>query len=309
VSRSTTIGPSPVPDRVILGMHWHGAEPFVRVRDIGEPHSRLEMLQGASLEFRVASDRPGFCLGRPTPTGGDFYECANRPTSVNRRCTPCSVAHATYAASLHHAHTRRLVRDTGTGLHLLQPNVLYVAGFRDGSIKVGTSNAGRIITRLHEQGAWRAVVCTDAVDGYVVREAEDAVTATLALPQSVSMSRKLHGLVRPVDDGLLGSRIDRAVDGIHELVAGIEGLTPVRRPWAYGPTRPWQHVVRYPADVATGAHELRVRSVCGRAVLADAPDGDEHPERLVFDIARLFGHRLQWGRHGSPPIVIQGSLF
>lgn len=296
-------------DRVILGLHWSDAQPYLRIRDLGDPRSRVEPLQDARLEFRVVSDRPRFCLGRSSGPTGDVYECANRPTSVNRRCTPCSIAQAAFASNLHHAHTKQVGRDPEFSAHLLQPNVLYVAGFRDGSLKVGTSTAGRTLTRFCEQGAWRAVVCADAVDGYVVREVEDAVTAALGLPQSVSMGRKLAGLVRPVDDDLLESRIAAAVDDVHHLIAGIDGLTPVRRRWAYDHAARWQRVVRYPADISVGAHQLHVRSVCGRAVLADPPDGEDHPERLVFDIGQLFGHQLRWGRHGSPPLVIQGSLF
>lgn len=289
------------------------------------PSSTYVGLIGTTLGFRVVSPRPDWCIGR-SPGGPDGpYECANRPTSVNRKCTPCSVADATHASHLHHAHrgdADQIAVGQGDDVaeHLSQPNVLYVAAFRDGSLKVGTSTASRIATRLAEQGAWSAVIVAEAVNGYLVRVVEDAVTAAIGLAQSVSMVRKLQGLTRPVDDALLRVRLHQATARIHELIAGTEGLTPLSRWWSYGEGRherrhPWDRVVRYPADVAVGAHQLSVVAVCGRAVLAELPneaapaEAAASMEAMVFDFGRLYGHEIEWGSFGSPTVSIQGSLF
>ncbi len=304
---------------VLLGTSWVDNDVSLRVRDLvaDVPVATSRFLpllrpQGASLAFRVLSDAPAWCLGRSggrSPSGGP-YECVNRATSVNRKCTPCSVADANHASNLHHAHRRdgELPTDPSVAAHLAEPNLLYVAGFRDGSIKVGTSNAKRIRTRLAEQGAWQAIVTAEAVNGSVVRLVEDAVTEALGLPQSVSMVRKLHGFVHPIDDEVLIRRLEQATAGIHELIAGIEGMTPVRQVVGFEQRALWNRVVRYPADPTIGAHELLVVSMCGRAALIELPSG-QHDDRMVLDLGRLSGYEVEWGRFGTPSLTIQGSLF
>lgn len=294
--------------RVILGVRWHENEVLLRVRDTDATASAFERLVGRTLAFRVVSDKPTWCLGR---SGSGLYDCANRPTSVNRKCTPCSVADAAHASLLHHSHRRdgEPVLDGSVADHLAQPNVLYVAAFRDGSLKIGTSNAERVLTRLAEQGAWKAVLVAEAVNGYLVRIVEDAVTHVLGLPQSVSMVRKLQGLVRPVDDALLRVRLNHATDQIHQLIDGTDGITAIDQPWLFHHDNQWERVVRYPADLGEGAHELEIVAACGRTVLARIAGDSDTNDSFVADLGRLYGHELEWGRFGTPTLTIQGSLF
>ncbi len=294
--------------QAILGLRWRDDEVALRVRSADSPASSFEPLIGRTLEFRVATEKPTWCLGR---SGSGVYDCANRPTSVNRKCTPCSVADAAHASLLHHSHRRdgEPVLDGSVADHLAQPNVLYVAAFRDGSLKIGTSNAERAMTRLAEQGAWSAVLVAEAVNGYLVRIVEDAVTQVLGLPQSVSMVRKLQGFVRPVDDAVLRVRLNQAIDRIHQLIDGTDGIAAIDQPWRFNHHDQWDRVVRYPADLAAGAHELEILAACGRAVLARVPGDDEANDSFVADLGRLYGHELEWGRFGTPTLTIQGSLF
>ncbi len=294
--------------RVILGVRWHDTDVSLRVREAGEPASTFEPLIGRTLEFRVTTEKPAWCLGR---SGSGLYDCANRPTSVNRKCTPCSVADAAHASMLHHSHRRdgEPVLDGSVADHLAQPNVLYVAAFRDGSLKVGTSNAERALTRLAEQGAWKAVLVAEAVNGYLVRIVEDAVTKVLGLPQSVSMVRKLQGFVRPVDDALLRVRLNHATEQIHQLIDGTDGITAIDQPWLFPHENQWERVIRYPADLAVGAHELEIAAACGRTVLARIAGDSDANDCFVADLGPLYGHELEWGRFGTPALTIQGALF
>ncbi|MDA3039015.1 MAG: DUF2797 domain-containing protein [Actinomycetota bacterium] len=294
--------------RAILGLRWHDAEVALRVCAAAAPASTFEPLIGRTLEFRVVTPQPTHCLGR---SGSGLYDCANRPTSVNRKCTPCSVADAAHASLLHHSHRRdgEPPQDGAVADHLAQPNVLYVAAFRDGSLKIGTSNAERAITRLAEQGAWMAVLVAEAVNGYLVRIVEDAVTKVVGLPQSVSMVRKLQGFERPLDDALLRVRLNEATRRIHQLIEGTDGVSAIEQPWRFDHSDRWERVVRYPADLAVGAHELTILAVCGRVVLARIPGDDGAADSFVADLGRLYGHELEWGRFGTPTLTVQGALF
>ena len=211
---------SGAPTRVITGLTWASGEPMVRIRDDGSPTSELVPLIGLVLNYQTDRDAPRLCVGR-TPfraADGDHHDCLNRPESGSKLCTQCSISDATFASNLHHAHTRdRADIDPAIAEHLRQPNVLYLAAFRDGSVKVGTSTARRHHKRLTEQGAWRALVVATTTDGYAVRDIEDRVTAELEVPQPVSIGRKLDGMASPLPDHSLDEELAWRADQVRDL--------------------------------------------------------------------------------------------
>ncbi len=302
--------------RVLLGVSWRDGQPFVRVRDGGQTDSRLEPLLGFDLTYRVEPDGARTCVGhKPFRSGGaDYVDCVQRPQPTGPTCRACAIVEATFASNLHHAHTKESIGlDPAIAAHLRQPNLLYLAAFRDGSIKVGTSTEKRIETRLTEQGAWRASIVARAPDGVTIRVLEDAVTAMLGLPQSVSAVRKMAGLVTPrPDDELLQHLADHRRT-VHELMAGSllampGAFTSLEEEWQFAGAddQRWRLVHPYPADLSAGAHELTVDAACGRLVLLRRPAGQDH---FVADLRRLFGRVLDWGQFGSATLTVQDALF
>ncbi|MFV2040323.1 MAG: DUF2797 domain-containing protein, partial [Acidimicrobiales bacterium] len=189
-----------VAHRVVVGMTWADGTPKVRLRDDDQPDSHLATLKGMRLNYRASPSSQRHCLGY-TPFRGNhptYVDCPDTPQAGSRKCAGCSVIDATFAANLHRAHTLdRAEIDPAVAEHLRQPNLLYIAAFRDGSVKVGTTTEKRGHVRLLEQGAWRAVIVARADDGYVVRTVEDTVTAEVGLSQSVSIARKVEGMASP----------------------------------------------------------------------------------------------------------------
>ena len=164
-----------------------------------------------------------------------WVDCNNTPLPQSLTCDRCTANDATFASQLHHAHTRgRGEIDAAVRSHLEKPNVLYLAGFRDGSIKVGTSTKPRLQTRLAEQGAWRAVIAADAADGFAVRTLEDRVTSEIGLPQSVAIGRKLNGLERPKTDEWLERELLRWQGAVASLIERLADprITVSNTPWA-----------------------------------------------------------------------------
>jgi hypothetical protein len=197
--------------------------------------------------------------------------------------------------------------------HLQQTNLLYLAGFADGSIKVGTTTERRTDQRLAEQGAWQAALVAEAADGIAVREVEDLVTAELGIVQSVSIRRKLDGLVdRPVDDDGLRAELGRLRHEVHELLKRLAdpNLRAIDRAWTHprhdGPV--WQHVRHYPYRLDDGVHDVDVVDACGRVVALRrcVPGADDV---FVADLGELYGVVVEPGDHGSRPFVLQDSLF
>ncbi len=321
------LGPEPPADvAVLLGVTWRSGQPELRLRRGRSTTSTLVPLTGASLHYRPTGRR--VCLGHSPFRNPkvDYLDCLRPPAVNGKRCDRCAASEATFAASLHHAHTRELsMIDPAVREHLQQKNLLYLAGFRDGSIKVGTTTEGRTQQRLAEQGAWRALLVAEAIDGVAVRQLEDLVTEILDIPQSVSIGRKLDGLAvssvmeAAEREAVLERRLASAGAKVRQIIdhAGDSRFEATVVDWqapSHGHAT-WTRIHRYPLPLDDGAHQLEIVDAVGRAIAfrrsatsragGASPDGD----LFVADIGRLFGLELELGDHGSTEITVQDSLF
>ncbi len=203
--------------------------------------------------------------------------------------------------------------------HLRQPNQLYLAGFRDGSIKVGTSTLTRTNQRLAEQGAWRAELVAAAEDGVAVRQLEDLVTEVLGIAQSVSVSRKLDGMTVTSSseaaerDAELEATLGRSAAKVRQLVdhaadprlaALVETWEPVSRHHEV-----WNKTHRYPHALDDGSHQLEIVDAVGRVVALKRTGAGAADDTFVADLGRLYGVELELCDHGSAEIAVQDSLF
>lgn len=259
------------------------------------------------LRYRATDRR--ICLGYSS-IGGGHVDCDEEAVAGERHCQSCRIRNAGFAANLHHAHTRPRDELSPAAIdHLSQPNLVYLAAFRDGSIKVGTSTVARHATRLIEQGAWVARIVAETGDGFVVREVEDLVTERLSVSQSVSAARKLAGMLAPVPDVELGATLMALQAQVHQLLASDRLTRPVDRPWR-SPVADqllWRHTHRYPFDLSSGEHHVQIAGAIGRLVGLRRPGrGDDV---FLADIGQLFGVAARTGEYETADIAIQDSLF
>lgn len=296
----------------ILGLSWADDEPYLRVRSGNEQSSELVELAGFTLNYEAAVSTPRCCIGHvPFRQGrGSYHDCVKAPQAGSRTCERCSIVEATFASNLHHAHTRGSAElDPAIREHLQQPNRLYLAAFRDGSLKVGTSTQRRSQQRLVEQGAWMARYVAVADDGYAVRNVEDRVTNELGLAQAVNGTRKVRGLITPVADERLGRLLDERADEVRELVASDGGrITPHDETWR-NPKADHPALAKlypYPSKLSAGAHDLELVTAVGRTAIARRP---ATADMFAVDVAPLFGLQLEMGGVISDEITIQDSLF
>ena len=303
---------------VLLGSGWTDEGCVARLRVPEEP-SDLVPLVGLEMQYRVPEHPTRHCIGHhaPSRSDGGYLDCDNRPQPTERTCVSCAVADATFASNLHHAHTRdRAEIDKSMVEHLEQANVLYLAAFRDGSIKVGTSTGHRRDTRLTEQGAWQAISVADVTDGFAVRRLEDLVTDKLGLSQSVAVKRKLAGMVNPMADTAITERLNGLVDEVHSLISlspDADHAEPTQNLWSFPEAdHPlWDGLVQYPSRLDAGSHHVRVLAMCGRIAVLVRPtaDGGEGTDRFVADIGQLYGIELDLGDYAPDELAIQDSLF
>jgi len=296
----------------LLAVSWVDSEPMLRVRLGGDQASDLVPLAGFALNYAASPDTPRVCVGHvPFRGTAAYYDCHKPPQPGGRTCERCSIVNATFASNLHHAHTRGAAElDPAIRDHLQQANRLYLAAFRDGSIKVGTSTQRRSQQRLEEQGAWMARYVALADNGYVVRDIEDAVTNDLGLTQAVNASRKVRGLISPVSDDRLTAELDSHAEAVGELIASSHNgrIASIDEPWRHPKADhpALRKLFPYPSKLISGGHDLELVTAVGRSVIARRPGSDD---MFAFDLAPLFGLVLTMGDAVSDEITIQDSLF
>ncbi len=312
---------------IVLGSTWTDDGCLLRCRAPGQT-SHLVPAVGLTFNFRASVDSPRHCLGHHSVAkrSGRYQDCDRPPQAGERSCVACAVADAELAGDLHHAHRRSRDQIDETVIdHLSQANVLYLAAFRDGSMKVGTSTEPRQTKRLIEQGAWLASVVATTSDGFTVRRIEDLVTAKLDVPQSVSIKRKLRGMANPLGNDRLATRLDNLVAQVHEVLRDVvNDSTPNERTvtlqndrWSFpGSDDPiWAKLLAYPARLDRGNHHIELVEMCGRVAVIRRLNGSRSAtpgsvsDQFVVDIGQLFGIELDIGPHTPDELAIQRSLF
>lgn len=297
---------------VVTGMTWSDGSPMLRIRRNMAP-STLEPLIGLRLQYSTGSDAPRHCIGHKPfrDSSTTWMDCDNTPLHDGRTCDRCAASDATFASQLHHAHNKgRSELDPAVRTHLEQPNHLYLAAFRDGSVKVGTSTAPRLQTRLTEQGAWIARVAADTTDGFAVRSLEDRITVELGLPQSVSIVRKLAGLVAPKPNAQLERELSHWASNIASMIESSvdDRLKAADASWTSpsidDPLFDGLHL--YPLKVDTGNHDLEFLGASGRVAVVTRPGSGD---RFVIDVRRLYGVELHLGDVVADELSVQDSLF
>ena len=292
----------------VLGVTWATGAAHWRHRPDGRTASTTVPIVGTALSYRALPTR--VCLGHNefTEHGRRYVDCGNDPGSAPR-CDRCTAVENVAAASMHQAHKLgRAYVDRRQTEHLDQPHRLYLAAFRDGSVKVGTSAGASGGVRLVEQGAWVARYVGVHADGYRVRDAEDAVTEQLGVAQAVSTQRKLRGLVAPRDDAELEQRLDELAEQVRRVVTTVDADVHIVEDGAWknpsADDERWQHVLAHPSRLDQGAHQLDVVDVVGRVGLVRR--GADH---LAVDLSQLRGVVIEFGDVDPDPIEVQASLF
>lgn len=297
---------------LLTGMSWSDGSPALRVRRNGAP-SVLEPLVGFTLRYSTSPNAARRCIGHKPfrETTKSWVDCDRQPLHEGRTCDRCAASDATFASQLHHAHNKGPSElDSAVRAHLEQPNHLYLAAFRDGSVKVGTSTAPRVSTRLDEQGAWIAKIVAKASDGFAVRTLEDRVTVELGLPQSVSVARKLDGLLRPKPLAQLQTELGQWAKNVTQLIerSSDARVQSSAEPWEFsGNDDPlFEGLHPYPLKLDSGNHDLEFLGASGRLTVAQRPGASD---RFVVDVRKLYGIDLSLDDVIPDELAVQDSLF
>lgn len=296
----------------LTGIRWKNNEPSLRVQTDDTPSAVLVEARGLNLRFRTDVEQPGRCIGRTERSvdGSSYVECLS-PSTRGRQCERCQVIDNVSAANMHQAHRKgRDSIDQRMAAYLSHPHRLYVAIFRDGSTKVGTTRGSDGGQRLVEQGAWFAKYVAHVEDGFLVRELEDLVSKSINLGQAVDTRKKFAGHLRGQRNSELESTLKDLTFEVRKVLQTqeIDGWSSLDETWANPSLNDehWMDLVAYPSAVTRGAHEFTIHSMVGRLAACDRPG---FGETFLLDTQPLLGRPLERGDFELDQLVLQESLF
>ena len=296
----------------LAAVQWQSEKPFLEFRVHGHQTSESEKANGLQMKFRIVADQQRRCIGtiERSKDGTISVQC-DLPAVTARQCERCQTKDNIAAANMHQAHRRgRESINKAMAEYLTHPHRLYLAIFRDGSIKVGTTRGSSGGNRLVEQGAWYANYLAQVDDGFIVRELEDLLTQELGISQAVDTRKKFAGHLQPLENQYLDDRLDQLSNETQKILAkeiGNRGVLLGER-WSNPRLEDlmWSDLVAYPAAINQGAHEFTIKSMVGR-LAGCKRNGFE--ENFLLDLQPLVAHPLETGDFDVDEFVMQDSLF
>ena len=264
------------------------------------------------LRFRVVAGRERQCIGtvERSEDGSTRVQC-DSPAVSARQCERCQTKDNIAAANMHQAHRRgRDAIGKAMAAYLTHPHRLYVAIFRDGSTKVGTTRGLSGGNRLVEQGAWYASYLAQTDDGFFVRDLEDSITEKLGIRQAVDTRKKFAGHLQPLLDQELENQLTQLANEIQKFLSkeiGAKGSL-LDDQWSNPriEDQAWTNLVSYPTVINQGAHEFTIKSMVGRLAVCNRTG---FAENFLLDLQPLLTQPLETGDFEIDEFIMQDSLF
>ncbi len=293
-----------------LRIFWKDDQPYGQIFDQETDRVTSVDLITHSLTYQVISPIKRICVNYDSKSENRTLDSCEKLVIKGRKCGACNRRDNIYAAQFHNVHTREPEITSAEILKRMErPNILYIAGFFDGSIKVGTSASVRVQTRLLEQGAIYANLVAETPDGISVRILEDLITEKLGIGQAISTRKKIDGLLNPLKLDALREIVNAASIEVERCISSAksEESTKIDCNWenehAYEGC--WANIKKYPNSLSAGSHDVKVASVIGKVAALDHSSG----MTLVADLDEILGLAVELGEFGGDQLSVQEKLF
>jgi hypothetical protein len=296
----------------VVGVSWRENFSYLNVVLGDQTERHYVPAAGLHMSFKVDQQKARRCLGYAQRSHEDitYVACKNVP-ELGRLCASCNKSDKIQSANLHQAHRRDMaLMEPKIKQYLEHPHRLYLAIFRDGSTKVGTTRGANGGQRLIEQGAWFAHYVALANNGFEIRELEDLLTASIGLKQAVNSTRKVMGHMQPLEDEILRSKLSEIQSASNDVLdeRWSDSVSQLNVSWSNPATEltTWTRTAKYPSPLDAGTHDFEIDSMIGRLAGISMLG---FPQTLIADLYSLFGQPLQFGDYEADGISIQEALF
>lgn len=293
-----------------LKVLWENTQPFIQIYDHDSEKITMQSLIGYSLSYQVPTPSERVCVNYGDLLQAEKQNRCEKIVKSGKKCDNCIREDNIFASQFHSVHKKDRSSISQKILKRMQKeNILYIAGFFDGSTKVGTSASNRIQTRLLEQGAIHAVLMAETPDGITVRLLEDLITEELGIGQAVSIGKKIDGLLNPLMRDALQKELKIISRKVKDCIStsGITDIKEITSTWdnEYSAETCWDTIQKYPISLSSGNHDLKVKSVVGRVAALSHNSG----MTLAADLNELLGITVESGKIAGDEISVQAQLF
>jgi hypothetical protein len=293
-----------------LKVLWENTQPFIQIYDHDSEKITMQSLIGYSLSYQVPTPSERVCVNYGDLLQAEKQNRCEKIVKSGKKCDNCIREDNIFASQFHSVHKKDRSSISQKILKRMQKeNILYIAGFFDGSTKVGTSASNRIQTRLLEQGAIHAVLMAETPDGITVRLLEDLITEELGIGQAVSIGKKIDGLLKPLMRDALQKELKIISRKVKDCIStsGITDIKEITSTWdnEYSAETCWDTIQKYPISLSSGNHDLKVKSVVGRVAALSHNSG----MTLAADLNELLGITVESGKIAGDEISVQAQLF
>ena len=293
-----------------LKVLWENTQPFIQIYNHDSEKITMQSLIGYSLSYQVPTPSERVCVNYGDLLQAEKQNRCEKIVKSGKKCDNCIREDNIFASQFHSVHKKDRSSISQKILKRMQKeNILYIAGFFDGSTKVGTSASNRIQTRLLEQGAIHAVLMAETPDGITVRLLEDLITEELGIGQAVSIGKKIDGLLKPLMRDALQKELKIISRKVKDCIStsGITDIKEITSTWdnEYSAETCWDTIQKYPISLSSGNHDLKVKSVVGRVAALSHNSG----MTLAADLNELLGITVESGKIAGDEISVQAQLF
>lgn len=293
-----------------LRIFWKDDQPYGQIFDQETDKVTSINLITHSLTYQVISPIKRICVNYDSKSENIVLDSCEKLVIKGRKCGVCTRKDNIYAAQFHNVHTREPEITSAEILKRMErPNILYIAGFFDGSIKVGTSASVRIQTRLLEQGAIYANLVAETPDGVSVRILEDLITDELGIGQVISTRKKIDGLLNPLKLDALRELVNAASVEVERCISSVKFSESMKidSDWEneHALKKCWANIQKYPNSLSVGSHDVKVASVIGKVAALSHSSG----MTLLADLDEILGLAVELGEFSGDQLSVQEKLF
>jgi hypothetical protein len=211
--------------RIISGYRHLPEGPVLQLDELshGAPGTRRSRLSVRGRAWTLDWSEARHCTGYRDLTNGEAGPCPTQASVAGKFPTCYSCEQRTgFNPSFYNVAPAAL--SPQQQLYNRRAHVVYLAAFSPETAKVGISTERRVLDRLREQGARRAVIVARCADAYEARAHEEAIHRELYLPEQVRSSRKLALLSERFDAAAVEAYL-RALRDRAERTLGLTSFT------------------------------------------------------------------------------------
>ena len=175
---------------IISGYRFPSEGPMLQLDELGAGGTRRSFLAVRGRPWTLVWGQARYCTGFRDLATRSSLPCPSR-AQISGKSSQCLSCDQRTGFNPSFYNVAREMISPQQQRYNQNEHCVYLAAFSADTAKVGISSDGRVLSRLREQGARRAVIVARSSDAYGARAHEEAIHQWLYLPEQIRSGRKL----------------------------------------------------------------------------------------------------------------------